>query len=166
MPHWTPALGTASQVHCVFVFDREIRRTRCRRVATGVRGVHPRRTRRGGCGAGRGGRRISSRCTTAAPETRSRHWRRVWAWPGYAARDYEPLAIERDREEIAERLRADGRALVLHKDEVVFDRDEGRRPGPASRSRCSCPTRNAWMKRLTPEDQPSPLADRGAVHGS
>jgi deoxyribodipyrimidine photo-lyase len=66
----------------------------------------------------------------------------------YANRDYEPAAIDRDRE-VAERLHGAGVAFRDFKDQVIFERDEvltaqGR---PYS---VFTPYKNAWLRRLGP----------------
>ncbi|HSO06330.1 MAG TPA: deoxyribodipyrimidine photo-lyase [Pelomicrobium sp.] len=73
---------------------------------------------------------------------------RLQAGAVYSNRDYEPGAIDRDRE-VALRLEADGRDFYGYKDHVVFDTDEvltqdGR---PFS---VFTPYRNAWLRRLEP----------------
>ena len=68
----------------------------------------------------------------------------------YANRDYEPAAKQRDAA-IADSLAAQGRELILLKDQAIFERDElltqAGRPYTVF-----TPYRNAWLKRLTPAD--------------
>ncbi len=67
----------------------------------------------------------------------------------HAARDYEPDARARDQA-VAQALAAQGRRLVLHKDQVVFEADElltrAGRP-----FHVYTPYRRAWLARLAPE---------------
>lgn len=67
----------------------------------------------------------------------------------FANRDYEPQAIARD-DEVAARLRADGRRLVTFKDQVIFERDELLTLGGQPFS-VFTPYKNAWLKRLAGE---------------
>lgn len=68
----------------------------------------------------------------------------------FAARDYEPYAGARDAA-VAAALTAEGRRLVLVKDQVIFDTDEvltaGGRP-----FHVFTPYKRAWLARLTPAD--------------
>ncbi|KAF0102905.1 MAG: deoxyribodipyrimidine photo-lyase [bacterium] len=70
----------------------------------------------------------------------------------FAARDYEPFAGARDAAvaAVAATLAAQGRRLILVKDQVVFDTDEvltgGGRP-----FQVFTPYKRAWLARLTPE---------------
>lgn len=66
----------------------------------------------------------------------------------FANRDYEPAAIARD-ERVARALAADGRALHLFKDQVIFDRDEVLTASGAPFA-VFTPYKKAWLNRLTP----------------
>ena len=89
----------------------------------------------------------------------------------FANRDYEPTAIARDRA-VADALAAHGVAFRDFKDQVVFERDEvlTRDGRPFS---VFTPYRNAWMRRLQPDDlaawsvapHAAALAPRGAACG-
>jgi len=65
----------------------------------------------------------------------------------FANRDYEPYAIERDAQ-VAESLRAGGRALHTFKDQVIFERDEVL-TGAGKPFSVFTPYKNAWLKTLT-----------------
>ena len=70
--------------------------------------------------------------------------------------DYEPAAIGRD-ENVAERLRDDGRQLLTFKDQVIFERDELLN-GQGKPFAVFTPYKNAWLKKLTPFDlKPYPV---------
>ncbi len=79
-----------------------------------------------------------------------------------AARDYEPAAVARDAD-VDARLRADGRALRLVKDHVVFETDEVL-TGAGRPFSVFTPYRNAWRRRLDERGADgapgTPLAER------
>jgi deoxyribodipyrimidine photo-lyase len=64
----------------------------------------------------------------------------------FAARDHEPAAVRRDAA-VQARLRADGRALRVFKDQVVFEADEVL-TGAGRPFSVYTPYRNAWLRRL------------------
>jgi deoxyribodipyrimidine photo-lyase len=64
----------------------------------------------------------------------------------YANRDYEPQAVDRDRE-VGEQLAALGTAFHLRKDQVVFELDEVL-TGAGQPYSVFTPYRNAWRKKL------------------
>ena len=68
----------------------------------------------------------------------------------FANRDYEPRAVARDAE-VARRLQAAGCSFDDHKDQVIFERAEilTRTGKPFA---VFTPYRNAWLKRLLPQD--------------
>ncbi len=68
----------------------------------------------------------------------------------YANRDYEPSAIARD-DEISRRLAAADFSFMDFKDQVIFERDEVMTQGGTPFS-VFTPYKNAWLKRLAPED--------------
>ncbi|KIF83158.1 cryptochrome/photolyase family protein [Noviherbaspirillum autotrophicum] len=72
----------------------------------------------------------------------------------FANRDYEPQAIERDLA-VATRLKADGRAFVDFKDQVIFEKDEVTSQSGKPYS-VFTPYKNAWLKKL------ALLADSGS----
>jgi deoxyribodipyrimidine photo-lyase len=76
----------------------------------------------------------------------------------FANRDYEPQAIRRDAT-VAEDLAQSGIEFNLHKDQVIFERDEimsgSNRPYSVYTA-----YKNAWLKRLTDDDlQVHPIAE-------
>ncbi len=77
----------------------------------------------------------------------------------YANHDYEPLAIERDRD-VAEALGHVGRRWITCKDQVVFEKDEIVTAAAGFFS-VFTPYKRAWLKRLTPAD----LAPRASGAG-
>lgn len=84
---------------------------------------------------------------------------RIGADAVYAARDYEPFAVQRDAA-VAAALERDGRALHLVKDQVIFEADElltaSGRP-----YHVYTPYRRAWLARLHERDHaPWPLPQR------
>jgi deoxyribodipyrimidine photo-lyase len=66
----------------------------------------------------------------------------------FAAEDYEPYACERDAR-VGAALKAEGRALHLFKDQVIFARDEVL-TGAGKPFSVFTPYKNAWLKKLTP----------------
>ncbi|MEO7404844.1 MAG: deoxyribodipyrimidine photo-lyase [Burkholderiales bacterium] len=64
----------------------------------------------------------------------------------YANRDYEPAAIDRDRD-VAERLRALGVAFESSKDQVIFETDEVLTKVGGTFS-VFTPYKNAWLRKL------------------
>ncbi len=68
----------------------------------------------------------------------------------FAARDYEPFATARDAA-VDAALRADGRALRLVKDQVIFDTDE-LRTAAGGPYHVFTPYRRAWLARLGESD--------------
>ena len=66
----------------------------------------------------------------------------------YANRDYEPQAIDRDRE-VGARLATRGMALHTRKDQVIFELEEVRTGAGAPYS-VFTPYKNAWLKKLAP----------------
>lgn len=69
----------------------------------------------------------------------------------YAARDYEPQTVERDRR-VADALRMDGRSLVLVKDQAVFDTDEIL-TGQGRPYSVFTPYRKTWLARYAQQPQ-------------
>jgi deoxyribodipyrimidine photo-lyase len=80
----------------------------------------------------------------------------------YVNRDYEPAAIARD-EEVRERIRRLASADFYDiKDQVIFERNEVLTQGGTPFS-VFTPYKNAWLKRLTPDDlAPHPVAEFSA----
>jgi len=118
------ALQCSAQVHCVFVFDREIldglpradRRVEFIRASL-VEVDASLRSLAGQSGAGL--IVVHGHATSAVPALA----RELGAQAVFAARDYEPQAIRRD-ERVREQLRAHGAELRLLKDHVIFEERE------------------------------------------
>ncbi len=149
------ATRRARRVHCAFVFDRDILDALPDRDDRRVAFVHAsvveleRELRR--AGGALHTPHASARAEIPALAAR------LGVQAVFANRDYEPCARERDAE-VERALARDSRALHSFKDQAVFDRDElttaqGR---PYS---VYTPYRNAWLRRLSPED----LAPRAAL---
>lgn len=167
------ALATGTRVWCVFVFDREILDpilARGMRTDRRVSFIHASlleldaalRERGGGMIVRHGMPREEIPCLAAQLEVAA----------VYANRDYDPAALDRDRD-VERRLRQDGRNFLSFKDQVVFERDEILSGGTKPYS-VFTPYRNAWLKRLTPVDleaypcesragQLAPRADAGGI---
>ncbi len=115
------ALKAARRVHCVFVFDSDILDALPDKTDRRVEFIHAsvgalRRTleSRGG-----GLHILAGSPRHLIPELAAE----LGAMTVYAARDYEPAAVERDAW-VAERLTKAGRRLELVKDQVIFEADE------------------------------------------
>jgi deoxyribodipyrimidine photo-lyase len=160
------ALTRHERVHCAFVFDTDILDplpTRCDRRLDFIHGslveldaeLAVLARARGGAGAGlvvRQGRAID-----CIPQLA--HELGVAAV--YANRDYEPSAVERDRN-VAQRLATDGVDFAGCKDQVIFDGDEVLTQAGKPFS-VFTPYRNAWLGRLLDADlQPYPIAEHAA----
>jgi deoxyribodipyrimidine photo-lyase len=139
------ALAAHAEVHCAFVFDREILDPLPREDAR-VAFIHAcvqelddaLRRRGGGLHAIHG----------LAREEIPRLARALAVEAVFVNRDYEPQAVARD-EAVGESLRASGIALRGFKDQVVFEVDEvlTRAGQPFS---VFTPYRNAWLAKLAP----------------
>ncbi len=140
------ALAEAAEVHCVFVFDREIL---ARLPATADRRVEFIRdsvAELAGALRERGGglRAVHAVARDAIPALA----RELAVEAVYANHDYEPAAIARDAA-VATSLADEGIAFHTHKDQVVFERAEiltqAGKPFTVF-----TPYRNAWLKALPP----------------
>ena len=140
------ALRGHRAVHCVFVFDTEILDAlpsrADRRVDFIWRSLGELRAALRALGGGL--HVLHGRARQEVPRLAAR----LGVAAVYANRDYEPQAIERDRE-VESRLLAQGIALHSRKDQVIFELDEiltvaGR---PYS---VFTPYKNAWLKKLAP----------------
>jgi deoxyribodipyrimidine photo-lyase len=141
------ALTAAEAVHCVFVFDREILDAladrRDRRVEFIWHSVNE----------------LADRLAALGGALHILHGRAREEIPALAARldvsavftnsDYEPAAVARDAQ-VAATLARDGRALLDHKDQVIFERAEVLTLAGTPFS-VFTPYRNAWLKRLPAE---------------
>ena len=152
------ALRRGREVHCAFVFDRDILDDLADRDDRRVSFIHASLVELDAALRARGGGLIV------------RHGRAGEEIPALAAelgvdavfanRDYEPAAKARDAH-VAERLRADGRGFEAFKDQVLFDGVEvltaAGRPYTVY-----TPYRKAWLRRLA-EDE---LLDAGGGVGA
>jgi deoxyribodipyrimidine photo-lyase len=138
------ALRASRAVHCAFVFDTEILDAlpgrADRRVDFIWRSVAELQATLTGLGGGL--HVLHGRAREEIPRLAAR----LGAGAVYAARDYEPQAIERDRE-VAERLAAQGIGFHMRKDQVVFELEEVR-TGSGQPYAVFTPYRNAWLKKL------------------
>jgi deoxyribodipyrimidine photo-lyase len=148
------ALSDCARVHCAFVYDREIldalpSRTdrRVEFIRDALRELDAALRELGG-----GLIVVHDRAADAIAALAAR----LGAGTVVAARDYEPDAVRRD-DAVAARLRADGRRLVLVKDQVVYETDEVL-TGQGRPFSVFTPYRNAWTKRLEADG-----AERGPV---
>jgi deoxyribodipyrimidine photo-lyase len=138
------ALAACRRVHVAFVYDTDIldalpSRTdrRVELIRDALREVDDALRAMGG-----GLIVVHDRATDAIPALAAR----LGAAAVFAARDHEPSAIRRDAL-VEARLRADGRALRLFKDQVVFEADEVL-SGAGRPFSVYTPYRNAWLRRL------------------
>jgi deoxyribodipyrimidine photo-lyase len=140
------ALDGADRVHALFVFDREILdelRDRADRrvefILESVRELDAALRRRGGALIVRHGfARDEVPAVAAALGVDTVH----------ANRDYEPAAIARD-DAVGAALHRGGIAFEMHKDQVIFERDEVLTRGGTPFG-VFTPYRNAWLARLAP----------------
>ena len=140
------ALAEVGEVHCAFVFDRDILDLLPDPADRRVEFIRESLVELDAALRARGGglvvRHASARA--AIPELAARL--RVDAV--YANRDYEPLAIARDQA-VADALAGRGIAFETWRDQVLFERDEIRTQAGAPFS-VFTPYKNAWLKALTP----------------
>jgi deoxyribodipyrimidine photo-lyase len=151
------ALSDARRVWCAFVFDRDILDplpSRADRRVEFIRDalVEVDRELRA---LGGGLIVVHDRAVDAIPALAAR----LGAGLVVAARDYEPSAVRRDAE-VDARLRLEGRALRVVKDQVVFEADEVL-TGAGRPFSVFTPYRNAWRRRLDEAGaEAAPLAPR------
>ncbi len=137
------ALRAHGTVHCAFVFDTEILEPlpradrRVHFIWNSVGELQQALTALGG-----GLHVLHGRAREEVP----RLAKRLGVAAVYASRDYEPRAIDRDRE-VAERLAATGIAFHTRKDQVVFELDEVL-SGAGTPYAVFTPYKNAWLKKL------------------
>jgi len=132
------------RVWCVFVFDRDILDALPARADRRVDFIHRSAVELDATLRGRGGGLIvlHDHARTAIPALAAR----LGVGTVFAGRDYEPRAVMRDGA-VARTLAADGRALRIVKDQVIFECDEVL-TGAGRPFVVYTPYRNAWMKRL------------------
>jgi deoxyribodipyrimidine photo-lyase len=138
------ALSACRRVHCVFVFDREILDALPSRQDRRVAFIRESLVEVDAALRTFGGALlvVHDRARDAVPALAAR----LGAGTVYAARDHEPAAVDRDAA-VARALRADGRTLVLVKDQVVFDTSEVM-TGAGRPYAVFTPYRRAWLARL------------------
>jgi len=138
------ALCAHRAVHCAFVFDTEILDVLPSRADRRVDFIwHSVRELQAALEAAGGGLHVlHGRARDEVPDLAAR----LGVAAVYANRDYEPQAIDRDRE-VGARLAAQGIAFHTRKDQVVFELDEVL-SGTGQPYSVYTPYRNAWLKRL------------------
>jgi deoxyribodipyrimidine photo-lyase len=147
------ALASCRRVYCVFVFDRDILDALPERTDRRVAFIREALLDVHAWLQGHGSGLIVAHDT--APAAIDSMVRRLGAQAVFAARDYEPQAVQRDQN-VAQRLAAQGCTLRLFKDQVIFETDEVMTATGRPYS-VFTPYRNAWMKRLhTLGDQAAP----------
>ncbi len=138
------ALRTAREVHCAFVFDREILDALPDRSDRRVAFIHASVHELDAALRARGGGLVVLH--GRAREEIPRLARELHVEAVFANRDYEPTTRDRDSD-VARTLDRDGIAWHAMKDQVLFDEDEiltqSGRPHTVF-----TPYRNAWRKRL------------------
>ncbi len=153
------ALRAHGTVHCAFVFDTEILEPlpradrRVHFIWKSVGELKQALTALGG-----GLHVLHGRAREEVP----RLAKRLGVAAVYASRDYEPRAIDRDRE-VAERLAATGIAFHTRKDQVIFELDEVL-SGAGTPYAVFTPYKNAWLKKLDEFFLKSYPVDKHARH--
>jgi len=138
------ALTAHRAVHCAFVFDTEILSALPVRADRRVDFIwHSVRELQEGLAALGGGLHVlHGRAREEIPALAGR----LGVAAVYASRDYEPQAIDRDRE-VEARLAQRGIAFHTRKDQVIFELDEVL-TGAARPYSVFTPYRNAWTRKL------------------
>jgi len=138
------ALTSARQVHCVFVFDREILEALPTRSDRRVEFIHASVTQLREALRSHGGdlHVLHDRAREAIPRLAAE----LGVDAVFANEDYEPEAIARD-DAVAATLAAAGRRMHRAKDQAVFDKDEvlTRAGEPFS---VFTPYKNAWLEKV------------------
>ncbi|HEX8980539.1 MAG TPA: deoxyribodipyrimidine photo-lyase [Parasulfuritortus sp.] len=142
------ALAEGGRVHCAFVFDTGILDGLADRSDRRVAFIHGLVARLKAELEKRGGglHVLHGSARDALPELAAR----LGVAEVHAARDYEPFARQRDQA-VAATLAGQGRRLVLHKDQVVFDTDDVL-TGAGHPYRVFTPYQRAWLAQLGPAD--------------
>ncbi|WP_026354169.1 cryptochrome/photolyase family protein [Massilia niastensis] len=137
------ALASSSRVDCAFVYDTDILDPlprddrRVRFIHASLASLDAELRRLGGYLIVRHGRAVD-----VIPALASE----LGVAAVHVGTDYEPAAIERDAL-VEERLSAQGRLLLSHKDQVIFEKDEVLTLAGQPFS-VFTPYKNAWLKRL------------------
>ena len=140
------ALTSAREVHCVFVFDREILDALDDPADRRVEFIHDSVTELAAALRARGGALIVRHAHARAEIPRLAGL--LGADAVFANHDYEPQARDRDAA-VAQALTERGIDFVTRKDQVIFERDEvvSQAGTPFA---VFTPYRNAWLKTLAP----------------
>jgi deoxyribodipyrimidine photo-lyase len=138
------ALRGHGAVHCAFVFDTEILDALASRADRRVDFIWHSVAELRAALAGRGGglHVLQGRARDEIPRLAAN----LGVGAVYANRDYEPQALERDRE-VGERLAAAGIAFHTRKDQVIFELEEVL-SGAGTPYSVFTPYKNAWLKKL------------------
>lgn len=138
------ALQAHRRVHCVFVFDTDILQRYSAGSARRVTFLWDSVAQLAGALRARGGglHVLHGRAIELIPQMA----RRLQVDTVVVNRDYEPLAIERDRS-VAEQLKRDAIAWQTHKDQVIFEHDEVLTRAGGGFAMFT-PYQNAWLKQL------------------
>lgn len=138
------ALRGHGAVHCAFVFDTEILDALASRTDRRVDFIWHSVAELQAALAGRGGglHVLQGRARDEIPRLAAS----LGVGAVYANRDYEPQALERDRE-VGERLAAAGIAFHTRKDQVIFELEEVL-SGAGTPYSVFTPYKNAWLKKL------------------
>jgi deoxyribodipyrimidine photo-lyase len=140
------ALKAGGPVHCAFVFDTDILGRLTDRADQRVSFIHGQVARLKTALEDQGGglHVLHGSARTLIPELAEQ----LDVAAVHASRDYEPAARQRD-DRVAAALQAAGRALHLHKDQVIFETDEvltlAGRP-----YHVFTPYKRAWLAKLDP----------------
>jgi deoxyribodipyrimidine photo-lyase len=144
------ALAEARRIHCVFVFDPEILDPLADRADRRVSFIHAALAELDARLAAAGGLALGQAALTVLhgrpPRAIAELAARLGVGAVYAGRDFEPAAKARDAA-VAQALAADGRRLVLVKDQVIFGAGEIR-TGTGRPYTVFTPYRRAWRRKL------------------
>jgi deoxyribodipyrimidine photo-lyase len=154
------ALKNSRRVYCVFVYDTEILDALPTRKDRRVEFIWQSVTELGGVLEKAGGQLITLHGSARAEIPRLAVTLGVQAV--YTNHDYEPAALERDRE-VALALKDSGIVLLTRKDQVIFEKDEVLTQGGTPFS-VFTPYKNAWLKKLEPFFVKAYPVDRYAAH--
>lgn len=140
------ALNGARRVHCVFVFDSDILDALPDKADRRVEFIHASVLALKAALESRGGglRVLVGSARRLIPELAGE----LGVEAVYAARDYEPDAVERDAR-VAESLAEAGRRMDLVKDQVIFEADEIL-TASGTPYHVFTPYKRAWLARLNP----------------
>jgi len=138
------ALADCRRVYCAFIFDRDILDALPERADRRVEFIRESLVSVHEWLRGQGSGLIVMH--DHAPSAIALLAQRLQVQTVFAARDYEPAAVQRDAE-VSRRLQAQGARLQLLKDQVIFEESEVMTAAGTPFS-VFTPYRNAWMRRL------------------